>query len=183
MLAGALFPGFSVLSIKTPGSFSSAAPQAPTTTLRRIAVNSQAVEVLPKDKKYVVDLTQRGVVYRFHPGSGQIDFSRVVVRTARGEIAIGPFLKRIIPKDKLATFKYASQSFSLGTRPTGTLATPPTGTSKILACGKVSCVCSGHDCFDMVFGGTFGGKEYCTGTIFCSEDENGTTWCSCDKAQ
>lgn len=179
---GALVPGFSVLDIKNSGSFSAVPPQAPTTTLRRIGVDRQTIAVLPKDKKYVVDLTQRGVVYKFNSGLGQIDYSRVMVRTARGKVAIGAFMKKIIPPGKLATFKYVSQSFSLGTRPAG-LPNLPTGTSKILACGKVSCVCSGHDCFEMVFGGTFGGKEYCTGSILCSEDENGTMWCSCDKAQ
>jgi hypothetical protein len=181
LMLGALVPGFSVLDIKNSGSLSAAAPQTPTPTLRRIAVDRQTIAVLPRDKKYVIDLTQRGVVYRFQAGS-RIDFSRVTVRTARGEVAIGAFLKKMIPPSKLATFKYTSQSFSLGTRPTGTLTNLPSGPSQILVCGKVSCVCSGHDCFDMVFGGTFGGKEYCTGTILCSEDESGTMWCSCYKA-
>ena len=42
-------------------------------------------------EQYVVDLTQRGVKYEFDPKAGQIDFSRVMVRTANGEFAIGPF--------------------------------------------------------------------------------------------
>lgn len=136
-------------------------PQAPenSTTLRRIQVSAQTIRALTRTSKYVVDLTQRGVKYEFETSAGQIDFSRVLVRTGQGEVAISAFLEKIAPKDKLATFKYASRSFSLGTRPPGTPHVLPPTTSRLVVCGSQYCVCSGSsDCFEMVFGGTFGRK-------------------------
>ncbi len=119
--------------------------------LRRIQVNGQTITALPIGKKYVVDLTQRGVKYEFDPKAGQIDFSRVMVRTARGEVTIRSFLETLIPKDKLAGFKYASQSFSLGTRLPGTVQTPFQNTSKIIKCSGFVCTCEGEsECQDLL---------------------------------
>src|SRR5262252_2202398 len=89
------------------------------TTLRRIDVNTKTITALAPGKNYIVDLTQRGVIYEFSPQAGQIDFNRVRVRTALGESAIGSFLETTFLKDKLAGFKYASQAFSLITRSPG----------------------------------------------------------------
>src|SRR5262245_40101427 len=121
--------------------------------LRRIDVNAKTITALAPGKNYIVDLTQRGVVYEFSPQAGQIDFSRVRVRTARGEVAIGSFLETTYLKDKLAGFKYATQSFSLATRPPGTLQNPPTDTSN-LSCNPETKICS---CI---------GKKACTNLMF-----------------
>lgn len=151
--------------------------------LRRIRVNPQTISALPNSRKFVVDLTQRGVKYEFESNAGQIDFRRVVVRTGSREVAIDAFLETVAPRDRLATLKYTSRSFSLGTRPVGAPPSLPPTISKLIVCGQQYCVCSGSsDCFKMVFGGTFDGKEYCSGNVLCSEDENGTFWCSCLKA-
>ncbi len=144
-------------------------------TLRRIQVNAKAVSALPKGKKYVVDLTQRGVKYEFDPKAGQMDFSRVMVRTARGDVTMASFLEKFIPKDKLAGFKYSSQSFSLGTRLPGTVQTPFPNTSKITICSGFVCTCSTEsECQDLL------DSRICPGTFVCVNTPNGV-YCECNQ--
>lgn len=142
-------------------------------TIKRIQVNAQTIRALPGGKKYVVDLTQRGVVYEFDSKSGQIDFSRVMVRTARGDVAIGAFLETTFLKAELAGFKYSSQAFSVATRPAGTFQSRQARTSSF-RCGDVVCTCvGGDDCDNMVYSTACDGKSFCaknpiTGQIVCS---------------
>ena len=154
------------------------------TTLRRIQVNAQTITALPSGKNYIVDLTQRGVIYEFSPQAGQIDFGRVRVRTAQDEVAIGTFIEKTLPKDKLAGFKYKSQAFGLVTRQSGTLQNPPTGASphigtqarldatsitvqgasgaKSKLCSRDACACIGpEECTDLLEGGACGGPLLC----------------------
>ncbi len=146
---------------------------------RRIQVNARTITALPSGKKYVVDLTQRGVKYEFDPKAGQIDFSRVVVRTARGEVAIGAFLEKTFPKDELSSFKYASQSFILGTRGSRT---PPAGTAspstiKGFECGPLYCFCEGRaDCTDLIFDSGQCGK------IVCWKEDGIRDKCMCSRS-
>ena len=152
-------------------------PQTPgaTTRLRLIQVNAQTVTSLPRGKKYVADLTQRGVKYEFDSRGGQIDFSRVIVRTGRGDVEIGPFLEKTFLKGQLTGFKYASQSFSLGSPPKGTLQNPPTKTP-IIVCLPTTCTCRGkEDCDGMI-------KEMsvCSDATFCATNPlTGEIVCSC----
>jgi hypothetical protein len=156
----------------------------PPASLRRIEVNAKTITALAPGKNYIVDLTQRGVIYEFSPQAGQIDFSRVRVRTAQGEVAIGTFIEKTLPKDKLAGFKYKSQAFGLATRPSGTLQNPPTGASphigtqarleatsitvqgasgaKSILCSRDACACIGpDDCTDLLNNGPCGGPLVC----------------------
>lgn len=64
-------------------------------TIKRVQVNAQTITALPSGKRYVVDLTQRGVTYEF---DAKTDLSRVRVRTAQGAVAIGPWLKKRFSK-------------------------------------------------------------------------------------
>ena len=131
---------------------------------------------MPGGTIYIVDLTQRGVIYEFDPQAGQIDFNRVKVRTARGEVVVGSFLETTFLKDKLAGFKYKSQPFSLATRPPGTLQNPPTGTSNF-NCGPGVCVCKGdRDCSDLIFN-----TSLCSGSIFCAKENSGEVYCNCER--
>ena len=142
--------GFSTMTQTFPGSVS----------LRRIQVNAQTIAALAPGKNYVVDLTQRGVIYEFSPQAGQMDFSRVRVRTAQGEVAIGTFIEKTLPKDKLAEFKYKSQAFGIATRPPGTLQNPSNGASKF--CSHDVCTCFGPDeCTDLLNNGPCGGPLIC----------------------
>jgi hypothetical protein len=74
--------------------FSPAASQTTRSTAqpRQFQVNAKTITTLPNGEMYVLDLTKRGVRYDFDPGAGQIDLSRVVVRTAKGEVTIANFL-------------------------------------------------------------------------------------------
>jgi hypothetical protein len=148
-----------------------------TTALRRIPVNAQTVTALPRGKNYVVDLTQRGVVYEFDSKSGQIDFARVRVRTTRGEVTMGSYLETRFPKDslkgKLAGFKYKTQSFTLGTRPPGTLQTPPPTTSNF-DCSDKTCICHTYaDCYSLA------SKVICVDWLCVYI--NGQLVCACSK--
>jgi hypothetical protein len=146
-------------------------------TLRRIDINTKTITALAPGKNYIVDLTQRGVIYEFSPQVGQIDFSRVRVRTAQGEVAIGSFLETTYLKDKLAGFKYKSQAFSLATRPPGTLQNPPADTSNF-KCSAIQCACNGtFDCNDLIFN-----TSLCGGPIFCAPNPiTGEKVCICDR--
>jgi hypothetical protein len=153
-----------------------------TPTLRRVfritnvRANASGVPTVgvPGGSIFIVDLTQRGVIYEFDPQAGQIDFNRIKVRTARGEFAIGSFLETTFLKDKLAGFKYTSQPFSLATRPPGTLQNPPTGTSNF-NCTQGACVCTGdRDCSDLIFN-----TSLCSGSIFCAKETSGESHCVC----
>ena len=154
------------------------------TNLRRIQVNAQTITALPSGNNYIVDLTQHGVIYEFSPQAGQIDFGRVRVRTAQGEVAMSTFIEKTLPKDKLAEFKYQSQAFGLATRQSGTLQNPPTGASprigtqarleatsitvqgasgaKSKLCSRDACACIGpEECTDLLEGGACGGPLFC----------------------
>lgn len=150
---------FSPASTQTPGT---------TTTLRRIQVNARTITALPSGKRYVVDLTQRGVRYEFDAKTSQIDFSRVVIRTARGEVKIGSFLEAGFLKGRLAAFKYTSQAFTLGTGPRGTLTT----TSKIISCDNADyCHCEGvGDCKALLNSSLCPGASMCTVNSYGEEE-------------
>ncbi len=64
-----------------------------TPRVREVKVTAQTLAKLP-DGKYVVDLTRKGTIYEFDPATGSIDFERVMVRTAAGEEAIEPRMKK-----------------------------------------------------------------------------------------
>jgi hypothetical protein len=147
------------------------------TTLRRIEVNTKTITALAPGKNYVVDLTQRGVIYEFSPQAGQIDFNRVRVRTARGEVEIGSFLETNYLIDKLAGFKYKSQAFSLATRTPGTLQNPQADTTNF-KCSAIRCACNGtFDCNDLIFN-----TSLCGGPIFCAPNPaTGEKVCVCDR--
>jgi hypothetical protein len=147
-------------------------------SLRRFQVSARTVLALASGKKYVVDLTQRGVKYEFDSKSGQIDFSRIVIRTARGDVTMASFLDSMIPKDSLTWFKYSSHSFSVQTVP-GTVRRPPT-MSPTVGCytgSKPWCQCHGEeDCEGMIkYMGVC--KE---DTVFCAINPlTGEKFCSC----
>ena len=148
-------------------------------TIKRVQVNAQTITALPRGKRYVADLTQRGVTYEF---DAKTDLSRVMVRTAQGTVAIGPWVEKTFLKGKLAGLKWTSQSFSIRTRSAGTLAppsatVPPSGPSKLITCGPQICSCIGDDsCDDMLYL-----TPLCGDTVFCKVDPiSDQRVCSCN---
>jgi hypothetical protein len=157
-------------------AFSGPRPQTPrtTTAIRRIPVNARTVTALPGGKNFVVDLTQRGVKYEFDAKAGQIDFSRVKVRTAQGEVAIGAFLERRIPRAKLAAHPYTSRSFIIGTSAAGSTRIPSRNRSDVDCYPNGSCVCEGEiDCETML------DTLHCT-SYFCILSSDRPVFCFCD---
>jgi len=153
----------SILFALTLVSLSSVVPQTtrPTTTLRHIQVTAKTIGALPSDKEYLLDLTKRGVKYEFDPKAGAIDFNRIKVRTVRGESAIKTFLEKLFLKDKFAGFKYSSQSFTIGTPPTGPAQRTPTKTL-VIACRDLdTCSCTGDDCDDLIRSTLCGDIYFC----------------------
>ena len=159
--------------------FSPAASQSPRTKSmqRRIQVNAQTIKALGLRKNYVVDLTKRGVFYQFDSKSREIDFSRVRVRTAKGEVAISSYLERFLHdlKDKVPGFKFTYQSFSLGTQPGGPLPSLRPATSYFKSCNQTACICTTQaDCEDLA------ATVICV-NWFCVNDENDELICSCTR--
>jgi len=147
-----------------------------TASIRRVQVNARTITALPRGKRYVVDLTQRGVTYEF---DGKTDLSRVMVRTAQGAIALGPWLEKTLLKGNLSGFKWTSQSFSIRTRPPGTSQTlpPAANISKLIACDATVCSCIGDDnCDEMLYL-----TPLCGDTVFCKVDPiSRQRVCSCN---
>ena len=144
---------------------------------RRIQVNAQMIKALGPRKNYVVDLTKRGVFYQFDSKSREIDFSRVRVRTAKGEVAIRSYLERFLNdlKVQLPGFKFTSQSFSLGTQPGGPLPSLRPAPSYLKSCNQTSCICTTQeDCEALA------GSVICI-NWFCVYDETDELVCSCTK--
>lgn len=145
------------------------------TSFRRINVSAQTISLLPARGNYLVDLTQRGVVYEFSSQDGPIDFSRVRVRTAHGEVAIGSFLDTKFPIADLREFRLGSQAFSLGTRPPGTV--QPLTRALGFSCNEVNCSCKGTaDCIDLIIN-----TSLCGGPIYCYNDSKGIKHCGCNR--
>jgi hypothetical protein len=148
---------------------------------RRIPVNARTIAALPTGKKFTVDLTKRGVIYVFNHEAGPIDFSRITLRNARGEVDIASFLQKRVLKERPAQLKYASRPFILGTQLPGTLQNPSintTGQKSRLEPGEFSCdselcICSGEEaCADML------DHVLCTDWD-CYKDEKGQLFCAC----
>jgi hypothetical protein len=164
--------------------FSQTVRQTPTniTTLRRVQVNTQTITALPKGKKYVVDLTQRGVRYEFDAKS-RVDFSRVMVRTAQGEVPIGSFLEKVPFRKALAGFNYTSQSFIIGRALATGLSSssdrtlPNLPSTSPFQCNPTNCSCKGTaDCTDLIFN-----AKLCGGPIFCWTSPDGVVFCGCNR--
>jgi hypothetical protein len=171
MLISVIF-AVSVAYVQNIAAFSPPQATVSATGIRRIQVDAQAIKSLPTGKKYVLDLRKRGVKYELDPKGDQLDFSRVTVRTARGEFPIASFLERNFLKDKLADFKYTSQSFSLGSAPAGPSRTPTA--TQVIACRDIDiCSCTGDDCDDLIRSTLCGDVYFCvhnpiTKDVVCS---------------
>lgn len=156
-------------------------PQQPAVSaiaIRRIQVNASSITSLAKGKKYVVNLTQRGVKYEFDHKAGKIDFNRITIRTANGNLTLASFLQKNFSKEQLAGFNVNSHSFTLGTRLPDTV--PPVDQDKqearlSFSCGSLSCDCVGdQDCGDLIFR-----SRRCRSMIFCWIGDDGKTHCHC----
>src|SRR5262245_28925408 len=100
-------------------------------------ITSQTLTGLRAGTKYVADLSRTGVVYEFSPATGTIDLNRVVVRTARGDVGLGPWLSASFPSRALTGL--TTQGFQIGAvadlrRLPPTSPTAPPKTTQIMLC-------------------------------------------------
>jgi len=149
---------------------------ARSTTIKRVQVNAQTIKALPSGKRYVVDLTQRGVVYELDSKTSRIDFSRVMVRTAQGEVTIGSYLEKALRRGKLPSLKNSSLTLVLGNRATRTIQTPLTNGLNEIVCPEGNpdyCWCTGEeDCQIMV-------DKIC-GRFICGKLPGRPPYCQCE---
>lgn len=103
-------------------------------------VTSKTIAAQPAGKAYSLDLTRAGTIYNLPAG---VDYSRIQVRTAKGEMTMAELLKKSGRSGKVRvgmTSDIRSQRLSLA-RPTGTLN---------YNCEGLMCTCTGDaDCNDM----------------------------------
>ena len=155
-------------------SFSTAQKTAP---IKKVQVTAATIASQPAGKPYVIDLTRNGTVYDMAAG---FDYSRVRVRTPRGEMPLSALVK----KPGLT----AGSKFLLGTASDlraqnfgfpggGTLQDPGGGggTSPKITCDPATqpnslCTCHGFsECLLMVL------DKVCAGPMTCFPDGN----CNC----
>ena len=143
-------------------AFSLSLAQRTAPTARTKVVSAKTVSGLPAGKKYEVDLTRKGTIYNL---AADVDYSRVRVRTAKGEMSMADLLKKtgktMTGKVRVGmTSDIRSQKLGLARLGGGRLN---------FNCEGLLCSCSGDDdCNDMFTTGGCGDIAVC--------DERGC-WC------
>jgi hypothetical protein len=177
LLLTVVFAMILTTSVSSSGTTAAAGPQtSPACEVQIVRVTADTIARLPQGKPYVVDLTRTGVAYDLDSTARTIDFSRIVVRTRTGEVALTAWLKERFPPrpDKQPTrlaigaTDGVKKIFDLNAK-------PDSGTK--YECSKMwgDCFCKGFfDCASMLF------ANVCRwGTIGCGVFD-GKVECSCD---
>jgi len=149
-------------------SFSFTAAQKTDTKapVKRVQVTSRAITRQPTGKLYVLDLSRKGTIYTV---DGDVDYSRVRVRTSKGEMRVqdvitksGAHGKLLVgtPSDMVAnglkTLNMSSRALSRGSG------------NRFIGCDGAICICTGDDdCNKMLSPGgdcPEGSYVYCWGS-------------------
>jgi hypothetical protein len=156
-----------------------AAAQKLAQSSRQVRINAATISQLPANKPYVIDLKQKGVAYDFEPSGGRINYSRVVVRTATGDVPIITYISKkfrddgvrgwIAKRARLTVFAAKSPAKGeLGLK-------NPTG-RKPFTCNPIWCACQGDDdCNDMFT------TNVCGDTAFCVDTSSAGVKCYCER--
>jgi hypothetical protein len=143
-------------------AFSLSLAQRTAPTARTRVVSAKTISGLAAGKKYELNLTRKGTIYNLAPG---VDYSRIRVRTAKGEMTIADLLKK--------SGKTVTGNLRVGM--TSDIRNQKLGLARIgggslnYNCQDLLCTCSGDDdCNDMFT------KEACGFFSMC--DERGC-WC------
>jgi hypothetical protein len=130
--------------------------------VKQVQVTAQTIASQPAGKPYVIDLTRNGTIYTLDVG---IDYSRVRVRTPKGEMVLSDAIKKVSLKQPQTGGKLLLGSLSdlRDPRPDG-------GTIERIDCdGAATCSCKGFsDCLRLVLLGC------CRVDLDCSGDG---CWC------
>ncbi len=130
---------------------------------REIRITSDDIGRLPAGRNYFVDLTRRGMIYHFDSTARPIDFTRVTVRTAKGDVVMETWLKGQFPRIAASRWKAgylrigdAKEFRSLSGR-------GPRISAPRFTCDGKYCDCHGDDdCNDMFGSGVCGQVAVCT---------------------
>lgn len=106
---------------------------------KQVQVTAETIAIQPAGKPYVIDLTLDRTTYNL---AADIDFSRVRLRTSKGEIAMGDVIKQLGTSGKLVVGTLSDIR--------GQKLDPPLvgGTSQIHShqCGAIFCTCDNAGC-------------------------------------
>jgi hypothetical protein len=147
--------------------------------VKEVKVNMQALATNSIEKRYVVDLTTGGKIYRFDPGKGAIDFQRIVVQAGTGNEDFSSWLNKNFStqldynpnSDILRVGKKSDFINSWDLQPAGTYAS-----SVGFTCNYNYCDCSGRaDCRDML------DTNVCGGDFFACTQRGGGVRCICSR--
>lgn len=130
---------------------------------REIRITSSDIGRLPVGKNYFVDLTRRGVIYDFDSTARPIDFTRVTVRTAKGDVAMETWLKGQFPR--IAASRWRSGHLRIGDAKKfrSVSGRRPPLRAPSFTCDGNRCDCHGDDdCNDMFGSGVCGQIASCT---------------------
>jgi hypothetical protein len=119
----------------------------PSGTIKQVEVTSQTITSQPAGKSYLIDLTRNGTIYNV---ATSMDYSRVRVRTAAGEVALSEVAKQIGNTGGKLLIGTVSDMRARNPSPAGGAA----GTRGVVAqpytCTNSACKCTGFsDCLLM----------------------------------
>lgn len=140
---------------------------------RVIRVTAADIAKLPARQNYIVDLRQSNVAYDLDGTERAIDWNRVRIRTAAGDVTLTAYLREHSPTGAKGT----STRLVIGAqggiqKALGLKAAPNPGTE--YKCGEI-CSCSGGaDCETML------AAKVCKSTTSVCGTEEGKMWCDCE---
>jgi hypothetical protein len=146
---------------------------------RQVRITAASIARLPANKPYVIDLKQKGVAYDFDLSGGRINYSRVVVRTAAGDLPIATYLARKFREAGIKGWETRRVQLTVlatrGPAKGGLGLKSPTGPSPF-TCNPVWCACQGDDdCNDMFT------TNVCGDTAFCVNTSSSSVKCYCER--
>ena len=157
---------FSLLCVTgfvTASSSESAPPESLARPGQRIRIISDDIGRFPVGKNYFVDLTRRGVIYDFDSSARPIDFTRVTVHTAKGDVVMETWLKGQFPR--VAAGRWRSGYLRIGDAKEfrSLSGRGPRISAPRFTCDGNQCDCHGDDdCNDMFGSGVCGQIAVCT---------------------
>ena len=130
---------------------------------REIRITSDDIGRLPAGKNYFVDLTRRGVIYDLDSTARPIDFTRVTVRTPKGDVAMETWLKGQFPRTAASRWRSGHLRIGDAKKFRSVSGRRPPLRAPGFTCDGNQCDCRGDDdCNDMFGSGACGQIAVCT---------------------
>lgn len=146
------------------------------TEARVIRVTAADIAKLPARQNYVVDLRQSNVAYDLDGTARPIDWSRVRIRKATGEVALLAYFRERFPKMVEKTPTRLAIGAADGIVQIKELADATDGGTEHKCFKDGICECAGfRDCKKMLKAGV------CSNDALCGLADDGHFYCQCDK--